>query len=264
MTRFGRVRIFLTAPLNREWPEFIPALYPFSLSSTMLGSRLLRASGLDRKYTEAPPRQHGTAYPVLGLESIESTLFHGCYIYRSVQPFHYPHRIQLCNLHPKSRRVALNDRIWIQLACVTTQEYLDNSSSYTVEGWVIGVHFETCDLVEFTMVAYFQGVLQVVFVDVPQSHIDRTRCPPFTIMDSGVCYWMYMSVEEVEARARVIQAVDDDISNWSPTYRFVQEHLMRLRTSSVSLFELIDFRDFPPVRAFSRLPLSSLCSSHPR
>ena len=216
----------------------------------MLGSVTLRRARLHHAYPETPPECRNLVYPCLGLDDVPHFVVKVEYQYRSVDPNIYPHRFKLL-VDDDAPRLSVDDRVLLHDCEVGTFEMLESPESFIVDGWIIGIHFELKDFVEYTILGMFDGVLQVVFLDVPQSHIDRRCSPPHTVFLNRQCYWTYMTPYETESRARVIQKVGGDLRDWSPTYVQVQSHLMTLRMTNVRHFPLIDMVYFPPVSDLS-------------
>ncbi|KAK7686653.1 hypothetical protein QCA50_010253 [Cerrena zonata] len=212
----------------------------------MLSSHLLRASGLSTYFPECPPEVPGLSCPIGAPGDVQFTSLLGSYVYRSAHPLTYPHRIGLFRPYDSNPDLGLGDKIMLRIEGIPDLEFLLNARSYLVEGWIIGVHFETSEYVEFTLIAKFQRVLQVVFLDVPQFFVAHERSPPFTHRIDGIYHWTYLSVADVESRAREVQGItDDNILNWSVTYRSAQSNLMNLRCTSVRFFRLLDPNFFP-------------------
>ena len=212
----------------------------------MLGSVMLREANLHHHYTRSPPELVNVYYPISQLRRIKRNVAEVEYEYYSHDPNLIPHRFRLV-LNDQTPRLSLGCRVWLRDYDATTFQFLEDPDSYIVDGWIIGVHFEVRGFIEYTVLGWFDGVLQLVFLDVPHSFIDTPHSPPHTVLLDDECYWSYLTPFEVEQRARVLQRVGSDLKQWSPTYVQVQDQLMLLRWSNVSRFELIDLVYFPEV-----------------
>lgn len=224
----------------------------------MLSQRLLHTSGLSRFYPEAPPEFPGLSYPSTNLDQQAFTFLEGEFIYRSQNHLRFPHRLRIHCPEILQPSLGFNERIWLRIAGVSDQEFTKNPRAYVVEGWIIGVHYATDRVVEFSVLGIFDKVLQIIFLNVQTTFVDFTRCPSLVFFSGGLQYWTYMSVEDVERRAKVVQGVDNDLMIWSPTYRTVQSNLMRLRNTPSITIMFIDPAEFISV---SRLSLSPLTRS---
>lgn len=222
----------------------------------MLGAKLLDQAGLLSRYSSFPPHLPGLVYPLYGLERIDKLSLEGEYIHKSDNPFLFPHRVRLCNTRESTPKMTIGYHIWVHLPAITTRKLLENACSYVIDGWIVGVHFDEYGTTEFTVIGMFQRVLQVIFLSVPHAFVDRPRSPPFTMRHAGTCYWTYMSVPEVEARALNVQGIErGKIADWSPSYPVVQGHMRLLRCSSVFYFPLIDHQFFKPVSVVLYYPM---------
>ena len=213
-------------------------------------STLLYRSGLSRQYPEGPPELDSSLFPLHDLQSGPGFLLTATFLYNSQNIFKFPHRLCLPEdfLDEKSPTLGLDDRVTIRVAR-SLEELIDEDPEFSVlEAWIIGVHFEIFESVEFTLLGMFDGTLQVIFLEVPRRLVDRVNTLPNTMRYYGMWYWTYMPSIAIEARAKAIQNVGDDLEEWSYTYRTVHHCLMELRTKCVAHFVCVDPACFEDVR----------------
>ena len=219
----------------------------------MLSSLLSRA-GLRPYSSKCPPELPRSSFLTSNLQGVRAIPLHCAFRYNSQDISRYPHRLFLLNtfLDSKSPLVTLDDRVSIRLACTFAESLEDLSTPFTfLEGWIVGIHFEVEHFVEYTMLAMFQGVLQVVFLEVPQRFVEQNVLYANTMLVEDVWFWTYLPSEAIEARAKVLQHVEDDLRDWSPTFLSVQNLLLLLRSACVADFVAVDLRSFKSVSPFS-------------
>ena len=172
----------------------------------------------------------------------------------------YPHRLRLPYhfLDQHTPTLGLDDRVTIRVAESMDEPVTDDSDFLILEAWVIGIHFEVIEIVEFTLLGMFDGLLQVVFLEVPQRFVERGNTLHNTMRYKRVLYWTYLPSIAIEARAKVLQSVDDDLEEWSYTYPSVHHTLMELRTRGVAYFMGVEFAHFEKV-SIPGLFLSLVC-----
>ncbi|KAK7685264.1 hypothetical protein QCA50_011627 [Cerrena zonata] len=215
----------------------------------MLGHRLLQASGLAHYYPEPPPEVPNLEYSSDNLDQVPGIIIEGEFMYRSKNPLQFPHHIGLFRPFVDHPFIRFNDRIWLHIVGVPDPEFIREPSLYSIRGWIIGVHFATSDFVEFVILGVFEKALQIIFLDVLNNYVDKTRCPPLLYTLGNIQYWSYMSIDNIEARAKVVQNVDDDLTKWSRTYRIIQANLMRLRCTPSRIVIFIDPITYPKLYA---------------
>ena len=117
---------------------------------------------------------------------------------------------------------------------------MGTSEGFVVDGWIVGVHFETINRVEFTVLGMYRHVLQIVFLSVPHVYVDRDRFPSINYTVNGRWHWTYISVAAVEVRAKIIQGVDDNVFSWNPGCLNAHANMTILRCTPVYIIPLID------------------------
>ena len=224
-------------------------------------SSLLSRSGLGQYYPEGPPELSASLFPVDNLPVHPGFLLMASFLYHSEDMMRYPHHLclQYHFLDQHTPTLGLDDRVTIRVAKSVYEPVTEESEFLILEAWVVGIHFEVIESVEFTLLGMFDGLLQVVFLEVPQRFVDRVNTLPNTMRYNRIWYWTYLPSIAIEARAKVLQSVDDDLEEWSFTYRSVHHTLMELRTRGVAHFVGVEFACFEKVSiSYSELSWSDL------
>ena len=222
----------------------------------MLGRVTLYRSNLAQEYPVSPPEMLGLMFPTIGLAGVESKVIR-CYVsYESRCSLRYSHRVHMSS-YDEGPRLSIGDRLIMAVA--STDDRKGWLTSRKLPGWIIGVHFELDTFMEFTVLSIIEGLLQVIFLSVPQKFLDRCRLPPTTICVGTRLFWTYMTPFETEARARVLQNVGPSLEHWSSSARDVQKFLFQLRMSHIGEFYGIDPEYLPPV-GFSCLYTIKICT----
>ena len=221
--------------------------YPFFLPTFTMFSTLLAKSGLRQIDVDGPPELPYANFMLRDLCLFRTITSVAAFRYFSPDTTKFPHRLFLLNqfLDSHSPRLTLDDRISLRVACTLSESVDDMIPTYLLlEGWIVGVHFEVDQYIEYTLLAIFQGILQVIFLEVPQRFVEQNVLYPNTMYVKNTWYWTYLPSPAIEARAKFIQNVDEDLVKWSSRSPAVHALLFLLRSTPVADFMAIDLRSF--------------------
>lgn len=167
------------------------------------------------------------------------------FAYRTVQPFLFPHRFRLYQVSPKTPRVSFSSRLSLQIANTFPADAIWEKESTTVEGWVVGVHYDNAEFVEFTVVASFQRILQVVFLIIPHSFVDYSDCPQFRMRCQDTIFWTYMCTSDIAIRVDdLIYGNPGRLTDWKISYWAFAFVMNRLRCTPYTILVCHDPRLF--------------------
>ena len=225
----------------------------------MLSSLLSRA-GLRPPPPDELPEYASFIFPADDAPQGPGLPLSATYIYRSRDIWRFPHRLrlrgQICRIG--SIELQIGDRITVQIiraaSWFTANEF---AKCRMLEAWVIGVHFDNGSSIEFSLLGVIDGILQIVFLEIPRIAVCSEVAYLNTTCRNSICYWTYMPSAAIEYRAKLIQGVGDDLSTWSPRYLDVHELLLKLRTRPIGHFVGLDPAHFGSVSGRRRLVCSS-------
>ena len=203
---------------------------------------LLHAAGIAGFFPSNPPQHPDVNVSVdqATLEQTPAIVINGHLLDNSPIPSRHPHQLGVYNIATEGRLLPLDDRVSIRLPAYQGALVMGTSEGFVVDGWIVGVHFETINRVEFTVLGMYRHVLQIVFLSVPHVYVDRDRFPSINYTVNGRWHWTYISVAAVEVRAKIIQGVDDNVFSWNPGCLNAHANMTVLRCTPVYIIPLID------------------------
>ena len=211
---------------------------------------LLKKSRFQSYFPKDPPELPKSSFPVLPPLNQPIISHTAAVLAYSFDFLSYPHRLFLPNryLNMNSPLIGLDDRVSLRVA-LSYRDVLheDDSVMLDLSGYVIGIHFEVVESVEFTLLAKFEGILQTVFLEVPQRFVRHHAIHRSTFVLQDNLFWTYLPSECIEARAKEIQGVGDDLEEWDKNFPSLHATLLALRSTKVGDFTALDPSKCRPV-----------------
>lgn len=164
-------------------------------------------------------------------------------VYRSTTPFDYPHRYRLVGSLPEDNPFRFTDRVMLSPSGQEQAPSHQYPFFYCTDGWVIGVHYQLNQMVELTLIAMCEGLLQLVFLQMPIASISPEGCPKFKVLgaDGKTEYWFYMTTADIRQRAQLtLRAPNEDLKYWGHTYAFIERLLITLRSTPIGRHLFLD------------------------
>ena len=188
--------------------------------------------------------------PELGIEALPFDLVRegpglpitASFIYRSQVFWRVPHVFK-CegSIFPgDSPMFSLGDRLTIQIV-----NPLDlGERSPIIQSWIIGIHAEYLDQVEFTMLCTQSDGFLIAFMVTPNCWVNMNPPIPFTFISSNVCYWTYLPSPLIVILAGCLRTTT------SPEFVDAWSLLNLLRCKPVGIIVGVDFEGRGTVRDF--------------